>query len=179
MATRSSVLLGGCMDRGAWRAVVHGSQRAGHDRLRSLTSIQTRKPGRRVFPRRLPWTRTKSAPSVLRALCASLDSPASFCSLCPVTKAKVKGTRSSPTLCDPMDCRPPGSSVRGISQARMLEWVALPFSRGSSQPKDQAQVSHIADNTLRWFLYFSQCITITKLSIKPPLQGGKFYYFAF
>ena len=36
------------------------------------------------------------------------------------------------TLCDPMDCSPPGSSVRGILQARRLEWVAIPFSRGSS-----------------------------------------------
>ena len=40
------------------------------------------------------------------------------------------------TLCDPMDCSPPGSSVHGILQARMLEWVAMPSSRGSSQPRD-------------------------------------------
>ena len=37
-----------------------------------------------------------------------------------------------PTLCDPMDCSPPGSSVHRISQARILEWVAIPFSKGSS-----------------------------------------------
>ena len=37
-------------------------------------------------------------------------------------------------LCDPMDCRPPGSSVHGVLQARILEWVAMPSSRGSSQP---------------------------------------------
>ena len=43
------------------------------------------------------------------------------------------------TLGDPMDCRPPGSSVHGISQARILEWVAMPSSRGSSQPRDQNQ----------------------------------------
>ena len=36
------------------------------------------------------------------------------------------------TLCDPMDCSPPGSSVHGILQARILEWVAIPFSRGPS-----------------------------------------------
>ena len=40
--------------------------------------------------------------------------------------------KSCPTLCDPMDCRLPGSSVHGISQARILEWVAISFSRGSS-----------------------------------------------
>ena len=38
------------------------------------------------------------------------------------------------TLCDPMDCSPPGSSVHGILQARILEWVAICFSRGSSNP---------------------------------------------
>ena len=42
-----------------------------------------------------------------------------------------------------MDCSPPGSSVYGISQARILEWIATPSSRGSSQPRDQSQVSHI------------------------------------
>ena len=48
------------------------------------------------------------------------------------------------TLCDPMDCGPSGSSVHGILQARMLEWVAISFSRGSSLPQDQTWVSHIA-----------------------------------
>ena len=48
------------------------------------------------------------------------------------------------TLCDPMDCSPPGSSVRGILQARILEWVAIPVSRGSSPPRDRTQVSCIA-----------------------------------
>ena len=48
------------------------------------------------------------------------------------------------TLCDPMDCSPPGSSLHGILQARILEWVAILFSRGSSPPRDQSQVSRIA-----------------------------------
>ena len=48
------------------------------------------------------------------------------------------------TLCDPMDYSSPGSSVHGILQARILEWVAMPFSRGSIQPRDGTQVSHIA-----------------------------------
>ena len=43
---------------------------------------------------------------------------------------------SCPTLCDPMDCSPPGSSVHGILQARVLEWVAILPSRGSSRPRD-------------------------------------------
>jgi len=43
---------------------------------------------------------------------------------------------SCPTLFDPINCTPPGSSVHGILQARILEWVAISFSRGSSQPRD-------------------------------------------
>ena len=46
--------------------------------------------------------------------------------------------------CDLTDCSPPGSSVHGILQARILEWVATPFSRGSPRPRDQTRVSHLA-----------------------------------
>ena len=49
------------------------------------------------------------------------------------------------TLCDPMDCSLPGSSVHGIFQARVLEWVAISFSRRPSQPKNRTWVSCIAD----------------------------------
>ena len=49
-----------------------------------------------------------------------------------------------PAPCDPMDCSSPGSSVHGIFQARILEWVAIPFSRRSSWPRDQTQVSGIS-----------------------------------
>ena len=52
--------------------------------------------------------------------------------------------QSSPALCNPMDCSPPGSSVHGIFLARVLEWVAIPFSRESSKPRDQTQVSCMA-----------------------------------
>ena len=48
------------------------------------------------------------------------------------------------SLFDPMDCSLPGSSVHGILQARILEWVSMPFSRGSSRPRDQSQLSHVA-----------------------------------
>jgi len=57
---------------------------------------------------------------------------------------KVLVAQSCPTLRDPMDYGPPGSSVRGILQARILEWVTMPSSRGSSRPRDLTQVSHIA-----------------------------------
>ena len=64
-----------------------------------------------------------------------------------VWKVKVKESevaQSCPTLCDPVECSPPGSSVHGTLQARILEWVAISFSRGSSQPRDWTQVSRIA-----------------------------------
>ena len=54
-------------------------------------------------------------------------------------------TQSCPTPCDPMDCSPPGSSVHEIFQARILESVAIPFSRESSQSRNRTQVSCIAD----------------------------------
>ena len=56
-----------------------------------------------------------------------------------IQMAKVKVAQSCPTLCDPMDY-----TVHGILQARILEWVAFPFSRGSSQSKDRTQISRIA-----------------------------------
>ena len=52
--------------------------------------------------------------------------------------------QSSPALWDPMDCSPPGSSVQRVLQARILERVVIPFSRESSKPRDQSQVSCIA-----------------------------------
>ena len=51
--------------------------------------------------------------------------------------------KSRPTLCDPVDCSLPGSSVHGIFQARILEWAAISFSRGSSKPRDRTRVSHV------------------------------------
>ena len=53
----------------------------------------------------------------------------------------AKSLRLCPTLCDPMDCGPPGSSVHGILQARILQWAAMPSSRGSSRPRDRTHVS--------------------------------------
>ena len=52
--------------------------------------------------------------------------------------------QSCPTLLDPVDCSPPGSSVHGVLQARILEWVAISFSRGSFRPRDLTRVSHTA-----------------------------------
>ena len=51
-------------------------------------------------------------------------------------------------LCDPMDCSLPGSSVYGILQARILEWIVIPFSRGSSRPRDQTLSSALQAHSL-------------------------------
>ena len=56
----------------------------------------------------------------------------------------AQSLQSCPTLCDPVDCRPPGSSVHGILQARILEWVAVP-SRGPCWPRIKPWVSYVAD----------------------------------
>ena len=53
-----------------------------------------------------------------------------------VRESESEVAQLCPTLCDPADCSPPGSSVHGFLQARILEWVAISFSRGSSQPRD-------------------------------------------
>ena len=64
------------------------------------------------------------------------------CGCASSNQVKVK-VKSCPTLCDPMDCSLPGFSVHGIFQSRVLEWVAISFSKGSFRPRDQTQVSRI------------------------------------
>ena len=61
-----------------------------------------------------------------------------------VKESEMLVAQSCLTLCNPMDCSPPGSSVLGILQAGILEWVAIPFSKGSSRLRDQTRVSLIA-----------------------------------
>ena len=60
------------------------------------------------------------------------------------SESESEVAQSCPTLCDPVDYSPPGSSVHGILRARILEWVAISFSRGSSRPRNRTQVSRIA-----------------------------------
>ena len=63
-------------------------------------------------------------------------SPETFTTLLIAYVVAMLVAQSCPTLCGPMDCSPPGSSVHGILQARKLEWVAISSSRGDSQPRD-------------------------------------------
>ena len=59
------------------------------------------------------------------------------------SESEIEVIQSCPTLCDPVDCSLPGSSIHGLFQARVLEWVAISFSRVSSQSRDRTQVSCI------------------------------------
>ena len=69
-----------------------------------------------------------------------------------------------PTPCDPMDCGPPGSSVHGTLQAGVLEWVTIPFSRGSSQPRDRTHLSALAGWEAR--IHHTSCLNILRGGIK-------------
>ena len=73
-----------------------------------------------------------------------------------------KVVQSCPTFCNPMDCSLPGSSVPGIFQAIVLEWIAISFSNESSQPRDRTWVSHIVDRRF----------TVCDLSQKAEKQKG-------
>ena len=76
-----------------------------------------------------------------------------------ITESESEVAQSCPTLCDPMDYSLPGSSLHGIFQARVLEWAAIFFSRGSSQLRDWTRVSCVAD----------RCFTLWATREAPPL----------
>ena len=79
-----------------------------------------------------------------RKVMTNLDSISKSRDITLPTKCESVVAQSCLTLCDPMDCSLRGSSLHGIVQERVLAWVAISFSRGSSQPRDQTQVSRIA-----------------------------------
>ena len=70
------------------------------------------------------------------------------------------------TLCDPIDCSPPGSSVDGIHQARIIEWVVMPPSRGSFRPRDRTSVSYVSC-TDRQVLYHERYLGKVKFITDP------------
>ena len=123
-----------------WGAEKEGCSQAG--------SLEASEAGRMGFPWRMPPASPQSRKSCSLPVVSSdgnfllhLHSPLQ--SLCVCVRAHLI-IRSCPTLWNPMDCSPPGSSVHGILQARRMEWVAIPSFRGSSQPRNQTQVSRIA-----------------------------------
>ena len=78
-----------------------------------------------------------------------------YSSFCEIKWSEV--TQSCPTLCDPMDCSLPGSSLHGILQARVLEWVDISFSRGSFRPRDWTWVSCIPGRHFNLWATSSLC----------------------
>ena len=91
--------------------------------------------------RRQLWRRMDTCICMTESLCCSLE-PITLLICYEMKWSEI--TQSCLTLCDPMDCSLQGSSVPGILQAGILEWVAISFSRRSSQPRDRTWVSHIA-----------------------------------
>ena len=79
---------------------------------------------------------------------AVLSPPGMCCFRWTVWVSEVLVTQLCPSLCYPLNCSPPDSSVHGTLQAKILEWVAIPFSRVSSQPRDRTWVSCIAGDSL-------------------------------
>ena len=88
--------------------------------------------------------------------------------LSPHFKSESEVAQSCPTLCDPIDCSLPGSSVHGIFQAIVLEWIAISFSRGSSQPRARTRVSWIVDR--RFTVWATREVNLT--SKLPPVACG-------
>ena len=89
---------------------------------------------------------------------------------CMKVKSESEIVQSCPPLSDPMDCNPLGSSIHGIFQARVLEWVAISFSRGSSQPRDGTQVSCIAGRFFTSVTREAQCLNRALKKIHLPCQ---------
>ena len=108
-----------------------------------------------------PWREAPEDPDPASTLILDVEPPEleenKFCFLCCPVCGICHGvlclvTKLCLTLCDPMDCSPPGSSVLGIFQARILEWVAISSSRGSPWAKNQTHVSFISCIG-RWILH--------------------------
>ena len=86
-------------------------------------------------------------------------------------ESERKVAQSCPTLCNSMDCSLPGSSLHGILQARVLEWVAISFSWGSSWPRDQTQVSRIPGRHFNlWATREAQSRLMGEISIISDMQ---------
>ena len=116
---------------------------------KAVTSNHTEREEMLFLPSFEQWQQPLQIWFVIKRECRG--SPVCWAVMCPILGAFsvcvcvcVLVAQSCLTPCDPMDCSPPGSSVHRILQRRILEWVVIPFSRGSSRPEDWTQVSCIA-----------------------------------
>ena len=85
----------------------------------------------------------------------------------------VKWLQFCPTLCDPMDCSPPGSLVHGILQARTLEWVAIPSCRGSYWPGDRTCISYVSCTVRQVLYHWSHLGSLLEEDINMQKNGSK------
>ena len=146
------------MDREAWQAAVHGVTKSqtqlsywielnggwlsaqsalGPQEMRTISNALIAGAGGGSLC--LPWSALSWACDSLSSRLLGKLTEVSQCPVLIIIICVCLGARSCPTLCDPMDY-----TVHEILEARILAWVAFPFSRGSSQPRDCTQVSHIA-----------------------------------
>ena len=121
-------------------------------------------------PGNLPDPGTESASSALQVV-SQLNKY-----LIPQSESESEVTQSCLTLCDPMYCSLPGFSVHGIFQGRILEWVAVPFSRGSSWHRDRTQVSHVVG---RRFTLWATREALNPSKIEINGNGGISVFFSF
>ena len=92
-----------------------------------------------------------------------------------IHESESEVAQSCLTLCDPVDCSLPSSSVHGILQARILEWVAISFSRGSSQPRDRTWISCFSKCCATfWQLLASLSLQFPSLTLKQLIAFGYF-----
>ena len=121
-----------------------------------------------VTQRGLSWSHL--SPTSTLHLCVAWFCFTPFITVCVCVCVRVRACALSLqlrlTLCSPMDCSPPGSSVHGVLQARILDWVSMPSSRGSSQPRNHTYIC-----LLHWQAGSSQLVPLGKpITFKGSLQ---------
>ena len=125
------------MDRGAWRATVH------HRVSKSRTWLK--RPSTQLYVNTYSFSDFFPFRLLQDIQCTSWCYMVGPCWLSSLYVWACSIAHSCLTLCDPVDCSPPGSSVHEILQARILEWVAMPSSRGSSRPRGRTCLSCLGE----------------------------------
>ena len=146
-----------CLSEEAWWIIVHPASRAQvgntHTKGCRFTSCSPPLPCRHLRAETCPDPSFAHLLPIFppSSLLSPLNSPLAHFRAIALTgvgirfthESESEVTQSCQTLCNPMDCSLPGSFIHGIFQARILEWIAISFSRGPSQPWDRTPVSHI------------------------------------
>ena len=133
----------------------------------------TKRPDHNDLPPQHLHCFSTSSPTAHKNLPAFCFSRGEF-HLSPLLKERKKRKWSHSVMsdCDPVDCSLPGSSIQGILQARIMEWVAISSSRGSSQPKDRTQVSRIAGRSFTLWATREPLFYWNSLELSCPCQSN-------